>query len=180
MHDIVYIYAQAQNPRTSSLEGKRDRSGPGTGIAHQDASAVTNLVARSEADSLQTPLEKQLSWSLYNQGDQVFVKIPWILTGHSSWEGPFSVTKVLGSHTFLLSDGQVWSSRYIRSAPPAPPGHDEVRIELPDIHSRAASGHRPGTRTRGIRSPHTEASELLWTILTSNRIRKPTNLYGRS
>ncbi|MCP3668588.1 MAG: transposase family protein [Gammaproteobacteria bacterium] len=142
-----------------------------TGNAQQDASAIKRCVTRVMLDSLQTPWgggeqRPWTSWSLYNQGDFVFVKMPWVHKGLSPWKRPFTVTKVLGSYIFLLSDGEVWNSRNIKRVPPAQSGHEEFLDDDGPL--------------RRLQQPQDAVAEPVKPVQRSTCNRNQTNFYGRS
>ncbi len=68
---------------------------------------------RGEETVQKTPY---VSWSKFRRGQKVLVRLPWVPKGTSPWKGPLVVRDVLGSFTFRLSDGQVWSARNMKSA----------------------------------------------------------------
>ncbi len=51
---------------------------------------------------------------LFRPGEQVLVKAGPVPKGTSPYRGPYTVEKVLGRYTFVLSDGQRWSARRMK------------------------------------------------------------------
>ncbi len=72
----------------------------------------------------------------------------------------FTITKILGSYTFLLNDGQVWSSRNIKRAPHCLDKKNSwTKMDLPGVNGsrRTLSRCRP-SQSEGL--AHSETGEV--------------------
>ncbi len=74
----------------------------------------THIPKKASGNDLGTQFKPWTSWSLFQVGDKLLAKTPWTPKGLSPWKGPFTVKQVLGSFTFLLSDGQVWNASKLK------------------------------------------------------------------
>ncbi len=99
------------------------------------------------------PLEKEseprpcFKDAVFKRGDRELTKLPWVPKGSLPWSEPKTVTDVLGTYTFLLSDGYVWNTRrmnkWIRIRPP-------MEVQMPDDDTPAPA-HRTLRRSRRTR-----------------------------
>ncbi len=51
---------------------------------------------------------------LFRPGEQVLIKAGLVPKGTSPYRGPYTIVRVLGRYTFILSDGQCWSARHMK------------------------------------------------------------------
>ena len=67
----------------------------------------------------------------FSTGDKVGTRAPQMDKGLPAYKGPKVVKEVLGRYTFLLSDGQKWNSRKLRSWPEGYPAFVPHKVMMP-------------------------------------------------
>ena len=96
----------------------------------------------------------------FSTGDKVGTRAPQMDKGLPAYKGPKVVKEVLGRYTFLLSDGQKWNSRKLRSWPEGYPAFVPHKVLMPG----------------GVERPR-EATEV---VARPQRQKKPPDWYDPS
>ncbi len=120
------------------------------------------------------------SWSLYNVGDVVLVKVPRVPKGNPPWKGPFKVERILGSFTFGLEDGQVWNAakmkRWIQWKPEQEQWiNDDAhvqRVPPPPEHQQQQQPPVVQSVVRGVAPDSQNYRGVAWTVVTPIRLTR--------